>query len=165
MKHLWAPWRLQYIEHAGEAQGCIFCDKPGQQRDEDNLILHRGERVFVMMNAFPYNSGHLMIAPYRHVADLTDLDGQEMSDLMAATAHMLKILRRTPSPQGFNVGINIGEAAGAGIADHIHLHVVPRWQGDTNYMLVMSDTRVVPEALADGYRKLRAAIEAEGDEG
>jgi len=161
MKHLWAPWRLQYIEHTADAQGCIFCDKPAQQRDADNLILHRGERVFVMMNAFPYNSGHLLIAPYRHVADLTDLDDEEMSELMDATARALKILRRTSSPQGFNIGINIGDVAGAGIAEHVHLHVVPRWQGDTNYMLVMSDTRVVPEALADGYRKLRAALEAE----
>lgn len=165
MKHLWAPWRLQYVEHAAEAQGCIFCDKPTQQRDQDNLIIHRGERVFTMMNAFPYNSGHLMVAPYRHVADLTDLDDQEMSELMAAAAQALKILRRTSSPQGFNLGINVGEVAGAGIAEHIHLHIVPRWQGDTNYMLIMSDTRVVPEALADGYRKLRAAIEAEGEEG
>ena len=160
MKHLWAPWRLQYIEHTADAQGCIFCDKPAAQRDDENFIVARGERVFAMMNTFPYNSGHLLVAPYRHVADLANLNREEMTDLMAATADMLKLLRRVYSPQGFNLGVNIGQVAGAGIADHVHLHVVPRWQGDTNYMLVMTDTRVVPEALADCYRKLRAAVEA-----
>lgn len=159
MKHLWAPWRLQYIEHTPDAEGCIFCDKPAAQRDDDHFIVRRADRVFVMLNAFPYNSGHLLVAPYRHVADLADLDRDEMADLMAVTADALGMLRRVYSAQGFNIGVNIGAVAGAGIADHVHLHIVPRWQGDTNYMLVMSDTRVVPEALADCYQKLKAAAE------
>jgi len=158
MNRLWAPWRLQYIEHTPEEQGCIFCDKPARNRDAEDYILHRGERCFIMLNAFPYNNGHLLIAPYRHVPDLTDLDEDEQRDLLALTNLGLKALREVYHPQGFNVGINIGQVAGAGIADHIHLHIVPRWSGDTNFMPVLGETRVVPQALSESHERLREAI-------
>ena len=158
MQHLWAPWRMAYI---GEepAPGCIFCIKSAEERDAENFIVHRGTHAFVMLNAFPYNSGHLMVAPYRHTAAFAELSRDELGDLMALAQQSLQALAHAYGPPGYNLGMNLGRIAGAGIADHLHLHVVPRWDGDTNFMPVIADTRVLPEALAETYRRLRAAWE------
>ena len=161
MERLWAPWRMRYIEVADEANGCIFCVKPAQDRDEENLLLLRGDRCFIMLNAFPYSNGHLMVSPYRHTADLNDLEDAELLELMALTRRGINLLKRACRPDGFNVGINLGRVAGAGIADHIHVHIVPRWSGDTNFMAVIGDTRVIPEALEAAYRRLKECLNDE----
>lgn len=149
---------MRYIEAADDAPGCIFCVKPAQQRDDENLLLLRGERCFIMLNAFPYSNGHLMVSPYRHTADLDDLEDAELLELMTLTRRGINVLKRACRPDGFNVGINLGRVAGAGIADHIHVHIVPRWNGDTNFMAVIGDTRVIPEALEAAYRRLKECM-------
>jgi ATP adenylyltransferase len=143
---------------AEQPKGCIFCTKPAAGDDEANQILHRGDLVCIMLNAFPYNTGHLMIAPFRHIGDPLDLTPQESSEALYAIRIAVEILRLAFSPEGFNIGMNIGHVAGAGFADHFHVHVVPRWSGDTNFMAVTADTRVVPEALTDTYRRLKQAL-------
>jgi ATP adenylyltransferase len=153
MERIWAPWRIEYIEMEKPA-GCILCDKPGQNRDAENYILYRGSKNFVIMNSYPYNPGHLMVAPYRHVASLDELTDDELGEHFEVVRRSVGILREVFSPQGFNIGMNLGKVAGAGIDEHIHTHIVPRWQGDTNFMPVISGVRVVPEALAETYRKL-----------
>ncbi len=157
---------MQYIEKASSVTGCIFCEKPGQKCDEENLILYRGLLAFVILNAFPYSNGHLLVAPYEHTADLNDLQPAALLEMMDLTRRSINLLTRTFHPDGFNVGINMGRAAGAGIADHIHLHIVPRWNGDTNFMPVLADARVLPESLQQTYRRLLpiAGIAYEGDE-
>jgi ATP adenylyltransferase len=156
MEHLWAPWRMAYINADGEKeQGCIFCVKPRQDRDEDNLLLYRGERCFVLMNLFPYNNGHLMIAPYAHVPDIEQLDAETLTEIMLTAQKSLAALRAAMNPNGFNMGINQGTVAGAGIADHVHFHIVPRWNGDTNFMPVLADTKVMPDFLQNTYRQLK----------
>lgn len=160
MKRLWAPWRMKYI--IGEKTGeCLFCAKAKESNDRENLILYRGRTGFIMLNAYPYNNGHLMIAPYRHVASLDDLDEETLTELMLLINKSLRLLRRVMSPQGFNIGINLGKAAGAGIEEHIHIHIVPRWEGDTNFMPVVGETRVMPELLDQTYEKLMAALDSE----
>lgn len=154
MEHIWAPWRIEYIEIEKPA-GCILCDKPEQNRDAENYILYRGSRNFVIMNSYPYNPGHLMVAPYRHVASLDELTDDELREHFEMVRRSVGILREVFSPQGFNIGMNLGKVAGAGIDEHIHTHIVPRWQGDTNCMPVISGVRVVPEALTETYRKLK----------
>ncbi len=154
MKYIWAPWRMEYIQMK-KAEGCILCEKPGQDSDAVNYILYRGEKNFVIMNTYPYNPGHLMIAPYRHLASLEELTDEELHEHVDIVSRSIKVLRQVFNPGGFNLGVNIGKVAGAGIEDHIHTHLVPRWQGDTNCMPVISDVRVVPEALAETYQKLR----------
>lgn len=158
MGKLWAPWRMAYIEKP-DPQGCIFCDKPAQS-DEDALIIARGEHAFLMMNAFPYNNGHLLVAPYSHVPELGLLGSSERLDVMDVLALGVDLLRDISAPDGYNIGANLGRVAGAGIADHVHFHIVPRWNGDTNFMPVIADTRVIPEALDSVARKLRAACSA-----
>jgi ATP adenylyltransferase len=159
VERLWAPWRMAYVGKGDEPSGgCIFCDKPGEGRDEENLIVHRGETMFVILNAFPYNSGHLMIVPYRHLSDMRDLDERELLEWMTLTRRMLSALETAFKPEAYNIGINLGRPAGAGIADHVHLHIVPRWSGDTNFMPVVADTKVLPEALEQSYRKLKTAL-------
>lgn len=156
MEHLWAPWRMAYIDPSGaKEQGCIFCVKPQEDRDEENLILYRGERCFVLMNLFPYNNGHLMIAPYAHVPDIERLDAETLTEIMLTAQKSLAALRAALRPDGFNMGINQGTVAGAGIADHVHFHVVPRWNGDTNFMPVLADTKVMPDYLRNTYRQLK----------
>jgi len=135
--------------------GCILCEKPAQNSDAANYILYRGNQNFVMMNAYPYNPGHLMIAPYRHVASLEELTTDELHEHIEIVSRSIKVLRQVFNPGGFNVGVNMGKAAGAGIADHVHTHIVPRWQGDTNFMPVFADTRVIPQALVETYEKLK----------
>lgn len=154
MKHLWAPWRMEYIM-SEKPSGCILCDKPGANKDAVNYILYRGEKNFVLLNTYPYNPGHLMIAPYRHVAGLEDLAAEELHEHIEIVSRSLRVLRKVFNPGGFNIGINMGKVAGAGITDHVHTHIVPRWQGDTNFMPVFSDARVIPQALADTYEQLK----------
>lgn len=157
MEHLWAPWRMAYID-AGEKKdgGCIFCAKAAENNDEENLILYRGKKCFVLMNLYPYNNGHLMIAPYVHVPSIEELPAQTLTDIMKTAQRCLITLRAAIHPHGFNMGINQGATAGAGIADHVHFHIVPRWNGDTNFMPVLADVKVMPDFLANTYRQLKA---------
>lgn len=159
MRQLWAPWRIKYIL-ADKADGCIFCDKPKEDKDEENLILHRGRKCFVMMNKFPYNNGHLMVAPYRHTADLAGLSPEEREEIMALAGISVEVLEKVLSAQGFNIGMNLGRVAGAGIDQHLHLHIVPRWSGDTNFMPILGDVKVISEALEETYRKLKSGFES-----
>ena len=154
MEHIWAPWRIQYIEME-KPQGCILCEKPSQNTDAQNYILYRGEKNFVILNAYPYNPGHLMIAPYRHIAGLEELTDEEIHEHFEIARWSTKVLQQVLNPTGFNLGMNLGIVAGAGIAEHIHTHIVPRWQGDTNFMPVVADIKVFPEALAETYKKLK----------
>ena len=156
MDYLWAPWRIEYIKIAKEEakKGCILCSKPAAANDRKNLILHRGKHSFIIMNAYPYNSGHLMVAPKRHVANLEDLEDAERNELFAFVSHSIAVMKKTFNAEGFNVGMNLGRIAGAGIDTHIHTHVVPRWVGDTNFMPVTGDIRIVNEAILETYDKL-----------
>jgi ATP adenylyltransferase len=156
-QRIWAPWRLAYVKDATKdvEQGCIFCSKPGEGDDAANLIAHRGERCFVILNRFPYTNGHLMVAPYEHVAALEDVDADTIAEMMALAQQSIRALDDVYAPQGFNVGFNQGRVAGAGVEHHIHMHVVPRWGGDTNFMPVLGDTRVLPQSLEDSYAALR----------
>jgi ATP adenylyltransferase len=153
MENLWAPWRITYIEN-GKEDGCIFCNRKHNGDDRENLVLHRGKNTIVMLNKYPYNNGHLLVAPKRHVGFLEDLTPEEMSDLMAAIQRCVVLVKKVLSPHGFNIGANVGKVAGAGVADHLHFHIVPRWEGDTNFMPVLADTRVIPEHLAETYHRL-----------
>ena len=159
MSHLWTPWRMPYLrgeEHLPE--DCLFCIKP-QSEDAKAHLVYRGRLCYVILNRFPYTNGHLMIVPYKHAATLEDLDAETLAEMMALTQLSLRVLREAYDPQGFNVGLNIGAAAGAGIAGHIHLHVVPRWSGDTNYMTTLGQTRTIPEWLDQTYERLRPLFE------
>jgi len=154
MEHLWAPWRIGYILRAKEP-GCFLCRKPQEADDAKNHILIRDRTCFALLNAYPYNAGHLMVVPYKHTAELDDLTESEMADLMTLTRRCKQILARALKPDGFNIGLNLGRAAGAGVDDHMHFHIVPRWSGDTNFMSVTGgDIRVVPQALDDMYAAL-----------
>ena len=153
MENLWAPWRMEYILGKREPY-CIFCPEGDGHTDDERLILHRGRLSMVMMNKYPYNNGHLLVAPWRHVARLEELTEDEMLDLMRWLKRSTRIIRRVMNPGGFNVGLNLGSAAGAGVEEHIHFHVVPRWEGDTNFMTVFADVRSIPEHLNETYRKL-----------
>jgi ATP adenylyltransferase len=148
-KPLWAPWRLEYIEHADEDRGCIFCEV------EDELLVHRGAQALVLLNRFPYASGHMLVAPLRHVADIADLTDEEALAIHRLGSSAVGTLSQVYRAQGYNLGWNLGRIAGAGIADHVHLHVVPRWAGDTNFMPVLADVKVLPEALVETAAKLR----------
>jgi ATP adenylyltransferase len=154
---IWAPWRLAYVKDATKdvEQGCIFCTKADEGDDAANLIAHRGERCFVILNLYPYTNGHLMIAPYEHVAALEDVDTATVAEMMALAQQSIRALDDVYAPQGYNVGFNQGRVAGAGVEHHIHMHVVPRWGGDTNFMPVLGDTRVLPQSLEDSYAALR----------
>ncbi len=155
-KQLWAPWRLEYVQAAGSEEGCVFC-AAADGDDEELLVVHRGEHAFVLLNKFPYSTGHVMVAPRRHVGDFGELDEDEALEIHRLAAHALDVLRATMNPHGFNLGWNLGRAAGAGVVDHVHLHVVPRWGGDTNFMPVLADVKVIPEHLAGTRRKLAEA--------
>ncbi len=159
MERLWAPWRIEYIL-ADKPAGCIFCVGDSRERDRERLILHRGFASLVMLNRYPYTNGHLMVAPYRHTSDLDQLSDAEMLDLFKTVRLCRSILQQTASPQGFNIGVNLGRAAGAGVDEHIHIHIVPRWNGDTNYMSVIADIRVMPENLLTTYDRLLPAFQA-----
>jgi ATP adenylyltransferase len=154
-KPLWAPWRLEYIEQADEQEGCIFCGAAAGD-DEDGLVVHRGSAAFVLLNRFPYSSGHLMVAPFRHVGEFGDLTDAEVVEIHRLAERGIAALAETYAPQGYNLGWNLGRIAGAGVLDHVHLHVVPRWAGDTNFMPVLADVKVMPEHLAATREKLAA---------
>ncbi|MFP3869716.1 MAG: HIT family protein [Syntrophobacteria bacterium] len=160
MQNLWAPWRMDYILRE-RRQECIFCPEGNGESDEERLILHRGERSMVMMNRFPYSNGHLLIAPWKHTPTLDGLDDEELLDLTKTVRWALAVLRKTLSPDGFNVGLNLGTVAGAGYKAHVHFHVVPRWNGDTNFMTVFAEVRVIPEHLQQTYRRLLRYFEKE----
>lgn len=155
MNVIWAPWRMSYVKRASEPAACVFCLRRNPRQDAARLVLHRGRHGFVMMNRFPYNSGHLLVAPYAHVKDLESLPAEQALDLLRMTNRSIQILRETMRPEGFNVGLNLGQVSGAGIETHVHIHIVPRWNGDTNFMSLLAETRVIPEHLQATYRKLR----------
>ena len=152
MKRIWAPWRIEYLTKEKE-EGCIFCKKPKENRDRENLIVYRGETGFIIMNRYPYSNGHLMAVPYRHIRELGELSDLERSELMTLVVKCMEILKAF-KPDGFNIGMNLGRVAGAGIDDHIHFHIVPRWSGDTNFMPVIGDIKIMPEYLDETYLKL-----------
>lgn len=154
MEILWAPWRMKYILSTGEKKECVLCGCAKGKDDRSHLVLYRSDHCYIMMNRFPYNNGHLMVVPYRHVSTLEFLSDEEICDLIFTVKLGVKALREALSPHGFNIGINLGRVAGAGIADHLHFHIVPRWEGDTNYMTVVSKTKVIPEDLEGTYDKL-----------
>jgi ATP adenylyltransferase len=156
MQRLWTPWRRAFVEGGGatDSDACFLCTKPAEHDDRANLILLRGDRAYVLLNLYPYNSGHLMIAPYAHTGDLAVLDPTTAQEMMRITQRCVDALQRAYRPDGFNVGMNLGKTAGAGIPDHLHIHVVPRWNGDTNFMPVVSDTKVLPESLDQTYERL-----------
>ncbi|HSI71945.1 MAG TPA: HIT domain-containing protein [Fimbriimonas sp.] len=157
---LWAPWRLKYIEGSKEGgTGDIFLDLPAQNEDRKNLILYRGTSAFVILNAYPYTNGHLMVAPFRQCANVEDLNDDELLEINQLVAASLRWLKKAFGPDGFNVGVNLGSAAGAGIPCHVHWHIVPRWSGDTNFMTTVGDIRVMPQSLEDTYDRLAAIIE------
>jgi ATP adenylyltransferase len=157
---IWAPWRLEYVKDAAKdnEDECIFCAKPAADDDEANLIVHRGQRCFVILNLFPYTNGHLMVAPYEHTAALQDLDADTVAEMMALAQAAMRRLEEVYAPHGYNVGFNQGRVAGAGFENHIHMHVVPRWGGDTNFMPVLADTRVMPQTLQQSYEALRGGF-------
>jgi ATP adenylyltransferase len=157
---IWAPWRLDYVKDASKdiEEECIFCAKPAQDDDEANLIVHRGERSFVILNLFPYTNGHLMVAPYAHLGRLQELGSETLAEMMALAQRAMDRLERVYAPQGYNVGFNQGRVAGAGVEHHIHMHVVPRWGGDTNFMPVIADTKVMPQSIEQSYEALKGAF-------
>ena len=155
-KQLWAPWRLEYIQAADEQEGCVFCLAQACD-DEETLVVHRGQRAFVLLNKFPYASGHLMVAPFRHVGDFGELEDEEALEIHRLASQGIEALAETFAPQGYNAGWNLGRIAGAGVVDHVHLHLVPRWVGDTNFMPVLADVKVLPEHLLETRKKLADA--------
>jgi len=163
MKIIWAPWRIKYILAAKrkEKKECFICDAVKSNNDEENLVVKKGNKVIVIMNRFPYNPGHIMVCPKRHVKFPYELTKEENLELMNTLSEMVKLLNKVFSPEGFNIGLNIGRVAGAG-EEHLHFHIVPRWGGDTNFMPVFSETKVIPEFLLDTYKKLREAIDESG---
>ena len=156
MERLWAPWRMEYIGQAreGEDQGCLFCEKPKEGDDEKALIVARSELSFAILNRYPYNSGHLMVAPFRHVGELEKVEDDESLDMQRLMQRCVKALKEAMQPDGFNIGMNLGVVAGAGIPDHLHWHLVPRWNGDTNFMPVVAATKVLPEMLTRTFKAL-----------
>jgi ATP adenylyltransferase len=157
---IWAPWRLAYVKDASKdnEEECIFCAKPAAEDDEANLIVHRGENCFVMLNLFPYTNGHLMIAPYAHIGALQEIPAETVAEMMGLAQRAMGHLEDVYSPHGFNVGFNQGRIAGAGVEHHIHMHVVPRWAGDNNFMPVIADTKVMPQTIEQSYEALKGAF-------
>lgn len=160
MELKWTPWRMAYIKR-GKDDECVFCRVPAENRDRANLVVYRGHHCYVLLNLYPYNTGHLMVVPYAHVGDLAELDNQVAVELISLAQCSLRALDRALSPQGFNLGMNLGQVAGAGIADHLHLHVVPRWPGDTNFMPLIAGTKLLPELLEETWERLCQAFDQE----
>lgn len=162
MNHLWSPWRMAYIQQNNKPSedGCVFCHCAAVADSADNLIAARGRAAFVILNRYPYTSGHVMVVPFEHQPSLELLEADTRAEMMELVAQSIEVLRTIYRPQGFNVGINIGEAAGAGIAEHVHIHIVPRWAGDTNFMSSLANTRVLPEALEDSWERIKCQWEA-----
>ncbi len=160
MKRIWSPWRMKYIENNEKQEGCIFCNALARVDNTENLIIKRGELAFVILNLYPYTSGHIMVAPMAHQPSLEFLDPDSRAEMMELVSQSIVVLKQVYNPQAFNVGANIGEAAGAGEPDHVHLHIVPRWEGDTNFMSTLAETRVLPESLEETYNRIKAGFEA-----
>ena len=158
MDYLWTPWRYNYVTEGDRQSGCVFCNAAGAADDRANLIVHRAESNFVILNRFPYTNGHVMIVPYSHVSSLASLTEQALLEMMRLAREAERNLRAIYHPDGLNMGLNLGRSAGAGIADHLHMHALPRWAGDTNFMTVTGETRVLPEDLAQTWEKLSAAV-------
>ena len=158
MDYLWTPWRYRYIADASKDDRCIFCDAVSANDDPKTLIVFRGQKNFIILNRFPYTSGHVMVVPYDHVADLSAANPAALSEMMQLSQRVQTALERTYHPQGYNLGMNLGRAAGAGVTGHLHMHVLPRWSGDANFMTVVGETRVEPEDLSTTYEKLRKAL-------
>jgi len=153
MERIFAPWRIRYVL-APKPKDCVFCVAPKENRDRENLILYRGKTCYVIMNRNPYNPGHVMVNPYRHIPSIEDMTDEEMVESMKLVRLSIRAIREAMNPDGFNVGVNIGKVAGAGMAAHLHIHIVPRWNGDTSFMPVLADVQVIPEALEETYDKL-----------
>jgi ATP adenylyltransferase len=158
MDYLWTPWRYSYIAGEKKDAGCVFCDAVAANDDAATLIVLRAEKNFIILNRYPYTSGHVMVVPYAHLSDLSSVDSATLSEMMGLAQRVQVALEKTYRPQGYNIGMNLGRAAGAGIVGHLHLHVLPRWAGDANFMTVVGETRVEPEELATTYTRLRAAL-------
>lgn len=156
MEKLWAPWRVEYIRNPGT--GCFFCDGLRSKDDKKVFIVERGAKAFTIMNRFPYNNGHVMIAPVRHIGQIEQLDDEEILAVHHLMSRILRALDYSMKPQGYNIGVNQGRVSGAGVVDHVHVHVVPRWQGDTNFMPILSETKVISEALTKTYEKIREGL-------
>jgi ATP adenylyltransferase len=155
---IWTPWRYEYVNSVDDREGCIFCDKSKAENDRENLVVFRGERCFAILNLFPYTTGHIMIAPYEHTDTIEELDPEALTEMMVVAQRSMSAIRDAFGPEGFNLGINISRVAGAGIKDHVHLHLVPRWAGDNNFMAVIAETRVLPRTLDDVWLALKDKI-------
>ena len=160
MNHIWSPWRMTYIENHEKEDGCVFCNAQAKADGAENLIAFRGKNAYVILNRYPYTSGHLMVIPFEHKSNLEELDAETRAEMMELASLSMTVLRNIYRPQGFNMGVNIGEAAGAGVLGHVHIHIVPRWAGDTNFMSTTGETRVLPEALEDSYKRVREGFES-----
>ena len=158
MDHIWSPWRMEYIENNNKEEGCVFCIAQAMADSAENLIAYRGKLAYVILNRYPYTSGHLMVIPFTHKPDLEELDSETRAEMMELASRCTTILKNIYKPQGFNIGVNIGEAAGAGVLGHVHIHIVPRWRGDTNFMSSVGETRVLPEALEETYVRVKNAF-------
>jgi ATP adenylyltransferase len=154
IKQLWAPWRMEFLKAGLPSSGCVFCGLLKEKEDRTSLILHRTDKVFVVLNKYPYNNGHLMVVPNKHTADLTELSPSEMSEMWTYSQHAVEALKKSYKPEGFNLGMNLGKSGGAGIREHLHLHIVPRWEGDTNFMAILADTKAMPQHLLSSYDEL-----------
>ncbi|RLE82769.1 MAG: HIT family hydrolase [Thermoprotei archaeon] len=161
MDRLWAPWRMKYVEYVSieKPKGCFLCNAAKTSNLREKLVLYRNELVLAMMNLYPYNTGHLLLAPLRHIGDFEELSDEEVLALGRLTKKCIKVIKEALKPDGFNIGINIGRVAGAGLEDHIHIHIIPRWNGDTNFMPLIASTKVIPEAIYDTYDKLMRVLE------
>lgn len=160
LKQLWAPWRMEFLTGPKPKDvGCVFCTLPREEEDRKNLILYRAERIFVILNKYPYNNGHLMVVPHRHVSDFTSLTDEELLEMNRYAQHAVSALTETYRPDGYNLGMNLGQAAGAGIKDHLHLHVVPRWGGDTNFLPVIGETKAMPQHLLSSFDAMKPYFE------
>jgi ATP adenylyltransferase len=157
MKRIWAPWRMEYILKSRK-KGCFLCNILKARNDKRNLVLKRGEYSFLLLNRYPYNNGHLMVTPYRHASSIESLNGKELGEMMELCSLACKALRKSLKPDGFNIGLNIGTTAGAGLKDHIHLHIVPRWEGDTNFMPVLGEVKIIPQMLGELWRKMKKEL-------
>ena len=155
MKNLWSPWRMSYIKSPKNKEVCVFCEAISQDEDSSNFVVHRAENSFVILNRYPYSNGHMMVIPNSHVSGLNDLNKPVRAEMMELMNKSTETLKELFQPEGFNLGVNIGEAAGAGIGDHVHLHIVPRWKGDTNFMTSLGNARVIPESLEETYRQIK----------
>lgn len=157
MKRMWSPWRMKYIEQPASNQECFLCDAASHPEEPQNLVVYHGEQVFVIVNRYPYSSGHIMVVPFIHISTLSELEMKVQNELMALLVQAQMVLQEVYSPEGYNIGANLGSAAGAGLPGHLHFHIVPRWVGDTNFMSSLGNTRVLPEGVEDTYMRLKAA--------